>query len=315
LSTGQTLGLDVKLDLGAVTETVNVSGEAPLVESRTSDVTQLIESKSIEDLPLGNRRALNVISLTGAAVFVSYGNTPGNANPNFSLAGGRPQSQMFWIDGGSGQNMRLGVGQINLDPPVETVEEIKVLSNNNAAEYGGSAGGIIVETTKSGTNQVHGSLYEYLRNNAMDAPGYFAPVQNGSKVVPELRYNVFGGTVGGPIRRDKTFFFFAYEGQRLRTGGTDTLTVPTIAERAGDFSQALNAAGKQIPIYDPATTQTANGVSTRTQFPGNAIPTSRLDPVALNAMKFYPAPNRAPDNVSGANNFRGNYVSATPADF
>jgi hypothetical protein len=315
LSTGQTLGLDVKLDLGAVTETVNVSGEAPLVESRTSDVTQLIESKSIEDLPLGNRRALNVINLTGAAVFVSYGNTPCNNTPNFSLAGGRPQSQMFWIDGGSGQNMRLGVGQINLDPPVDTVEEIKVLSNNNAAEYGGSAGGIIVETTKSGTNQLHGSLYEYLRNNAMDAPGFFAPVQNGSKVEPELRYNVFGGTVGGPIRRDKTFFFFAYEGQRLRTGGTDTLTVPTTAERAGDFSQALNAAGKQIPIYDLTTTQTANGISTRTQFPGNVIPASRLDPVALNVMKFYPLPNRAPDNASGANNFRGNYVSATPADF
>src|SRR5215813_8702656 len=236
LSTGQTLGLDVQLEVGAVSEAVKVKGAAPEIDTRTSDFSQLVESKSIQDLPLGNRRTLNIINLTGGAVFVSYANSPGNTTPNFSLAGGRTQSQMFWIDGGSGQNMRLGVGQINLDPPVDTVAEIKVLSNNNSAEFGGSAGGIIVETTKSGTNQLHGSGYEYLRNNAMDAPGFFAPVQNGSKIEPKLRYNVFGTTIGGPVRRDKTFFFFSYEGQRLRTGGTDTLTVPTDLQRAGDFS-------------------------------------------------------------------------------
>jgi hypothetical protein len=308
LSTGQTLGLDVKMEVGALAETVTVSGDVPLVETRTSDVTQLIEAKSIADLPLGNRHTLNVINLTGAAVFVTYPNAPGNSNPSFTLAGGRPQSQMFWIDGGSGQNMRLGAGQINLDPPVDTVEEIKVLSNNNSAEYGGSAGGIIVETTRSGTNHLHGSAYEYLRNNAMDAPGFFAPVQNGAKVTPELRYNVFGGTAGGPVRRDKTFFFAAYEGQRLRTGGTDALTVPTALQRAGDFSQTFNAAGKVIPIYDPAT-------SPRTQFPGNVIPPTRLDAVGVKILSFYPQANRAADNATGANNFRANYVSGTPADF
>ncbi|MDQ6664300.1 MAG: hypothetical protein M3Z23_07890, partial [Acidobacteriota bacterium] len=246
---------------------------------------------------------MNAIALSGAAVFNGY---DAGQKPNFSLAGGRTQSQMFWIDGGSGQNMRLGVGQINLDPPVDTVDEIKVLSNNYQAEYGGSAGGVIVETTKSGTNQWHGSAYEYLRNNAMDAPGFFASVQNGAKVAPELRYNVFGGTFGGPVRRDKTFFFFAYEGQQLRTGGVDTLTVPTALQRAGDFSQTFNQTGKQIPIYDPAA---------RAPFTGNAIPSNRLDPVALNVLKFYPLPNRQADNISGANNFRANYVIATPANF
>jgi hypothetical protein len=162
---------------------------------------------------------------------------------------------------------------------------------------------------------LHGSVYEYLRNNAMDAPGYFAPIVNGAKSSPELRYNVFGGTLGGPIRKDKAFFFFAYEGQRLRTGGTDTLTVPTAAQRSGDLSQLLNAQGRQIPIYDPNTTVTTNGVTTRTQFPDNIIPANRLDPVALKLMSFYPLPNRTPDNVTGANNFRANYVTATPANF
>src|SRR6185437_10467577 len=178
---------------------------------------------------------------------------------NFSLAGGRTQSQMAWIDGGNAQNMRMGIGQINLDPPVEAIQEVKVLTNNYSAEYGASAGGVIVETTKSGTNQFHGSGYEFLRNNAFDAPGFFAPVDNGAKVSPELRYNVFGATAGGPIIKDKTFFFFSYEGQRLRTGGTDTLTVPTALQRAGNFSQTFNAAGKLIPIYDPSTTQLVDG--------------------------------------------------------
>src|SRR5712692_3710692 len=134
LNTGQTLGLDVRMELGAVNESVTVAGETPLVETRTSDVTQLIESKSVANLPLGNRRTLNVVRMTGAALFVDYPNNPGNANPNFSLAGGRAQSQMAWSDGGAAQNMRLGVGQINLDPPVEVVEEIKVLTNSYSAE-------------------------------------------------------------------------------------------------------------------------------------------------------------------------------------
>jgi len=315
LSTDQALELAIKLELGAVNETVSVTGEVPLIETRSSDITQLIESKSIADLPLGNRRTLNVIALMGAAVFVGYANSPGNATPNFSLAGGRTQSQMFWIDGGSGQNMRLGVGQINLDPPVEAVDEIKVLSNNYSAEYGGSAGGVIVETTKSGTNRYHGSVYEYLRNDSLDAPGFFASVQNGAKVKPELRYNVFGGTLGGPVKHDRTFFFFSYEGQRLRTGGLDTLTVPSDAQRSGDFSQTFNAAGKVVPLYDPATTQLVNGVNTRMQFPGNIIPPNRLDPVALKVLAYYPRPNRTPDNAIGANNFKGNYVAATPANF
>ncbi len=311
LTTGQSLELNFRLELGAVAETVTVSGDAALIETRTSDVTQLIESKSIEDLPLGNRRTLNVINLTGAAVFVRYNNTPGNANPDFSLAGGRTQSQMMWIDGGAGQNLRIGQGQINLDPPVETVGEIKILSNNNSAEYGGSAGGIIVETTKSGTNQYHGSLYEYLRNDKMDAPGFFAPIAGGQKSKPELRYNVFGGTLGGPIRHDKTFFFGAYEGQRLRTGGVDTMTVPTTVQRGGDFSETLNAQGRQIVIYDPATTSG----SVRNPYPGNRIPQAQLDPVALKLMTFYALPNRAPDGITGANNFRANYVAQSSADF
>jgi hypothetical protein len=306
LSTGETLGLDVRLELGAVTETVDVTAETPLVESRTSDVTQLIESRSISDLPLGDRRTMNAIGLIGAAVFVGYDAT--GQKPNFSLAGGRTQSQMFWIDGGTGQNMRMGIGQMDIDPPIDAVAEIKVLSNNYSAEYGGSAGGVVVETTKSGTNEFHGTVFEYFRNNKMDAPGFFAPIANGQKVSPELRSNVFGGSLGGPIRHNKTFFFGAYQARPRRTGAVQTVVAPTALQRAGDFSQTLSA-GKLVPIYDPATTVTANGVSTRQQFPGNLIPASRLDPVGAKAIQYYPLPN------VGVNTAQGNSVTGLQANF
>jgi hypothetical protein len=315
LTTGEQLGLDIPLELGATGQSVTVSGQPPLVENRTSEINTLIDSKSIDALPLGNRRTLNVVQLSGAAVFVNYPNTPANVNPNFSLAGGRTQSQMAWIDGGNAQNMRMGAAQINLDPPVETIEEVKVLTNNYSAEYGASASGVIIETTKSGTNQLHGSGYEFFRNNAMDAPGFFALIANRRKVSPELRYNVFGVTAGGKIRKDKTFFFVAYEGQRLHTASNTVLTVPTLLQHEGNFSQTLNAAGKLIPIYDPATTQLVNGSYSRQPFPGNIIPASELDPVAVAMLGYYPLPNRAPTNVAGANNFVGNPVTMTPADF
>ena len=315
LTTGEELGLNVHLELGASSQAITISGEPPLLETRTSDISQLVESKSIDALPLGNRRTLNVLELGGATIFVSYANTPGSAIPVFSLAGGRTEAQMAWIDGGNGQNIRMGNLQISLDPPIETIAEVRVLSNNYAAEYGGSSSGVVVETTKSGTNQFHGSAYEFLRNNDMDAPGFFAPVVNGAKQSPELRYNVFGGSVGGPVRKNRTFFFFNYEGQRLRNGTSTTLTVPTALQDAGNFSQTLSATGKLVPIYDPNTTQLVNGAYTRQPFANNVIPASELDPVGLNVTKYYPAPNRAPINLAGASNFSANGVTASPADY
>ncbi|MBI1790087.1 MAG: TonB-dependent receptor [Acidobacteria bacterium] len=307
LTTGQSLELDIALEVGSIAESVTVSAAASTLETRTSEVSQLVESKAVEDLPLGDRRSMNLIQMTGAAVFVGYDS---GQKPNFSLAGGRTQSQMFFIDGGAGQNMRLGAGQIDLDPPVETIQEVKVMSNSVSAEFGGSNGGVIVATTKSGTNRFAGSLFEYLRNDKLDAPNFFAPISGGRKERAPLRYNVFGGVIGGPVRRDKTFFFFAYEGSRRRDGAIRTLTVPTGAQKSGDFSGTLDARGALIPIYDPATTRAEGGRMVRTQYPGNRIPADRFDPVALKLIPFYPLPNRPPDNLTGANNFRANYVNA-----
>jgi len=306
LTTGQALELNVTLELGTVSESITVTAEASLLETRNSDASQLIESQTIEDMPLGDRRAMNLIEITGGAVWVDYDS---GSKPNFSLAGGRTQSQMFWIDGGTGQNMRLGIGQVDVDPPIESLQEVKVLANAFSAEYGGSAGGVIIATTKSGSNQTRGSLFEYFRNQALDAPNFFAPIADGKKSKPALRYNVFGGTLGGPIRRHKTFFFFSYEGSRRRDGSVRTLTVPSAPQRAGDFSQTYNARAVQVPIYDPATGRTEGTRTVRDPFPGNRIPVNRFDAVAAKLMTFYPAANRLPDDLSGANNFRGNDVT------
>ena len=318
LTTGQSLELDLRLEVGSLTETVSVVAETPLLETRTSDTSQLVEGRSVEDIPLGDRRTMNIVRLTGAAVFVNYDS---GAKPNFSIAGGRTQSQNFYMDGGTIQNMRLGIGQLDTDPPVETVAEVKVLANSFAAEYGGSAGGVIVATTKSGTNKLHGAAYEYLRNEELDAANFFAPVVNGEKQRPPLRYNVFGATAGGPVivpklynGKDRAFFYFAYEGSRRRDGFTDQFGVPTPEQRNGDFSKTLTAAGALVPIYDPKSTRVEGGRSMRDLFPGNIIPVARVDKVGAALMPLYPLPNRPPDNLTGANNYRANYVQGLTRD-
>jgi hypothetical protein len=304
LTTGQLLELNVKLEIGALAETITVEATASLIETRGSDSSQLIESKSIEDMPLGDRRAMNLVEITGAAVWGGYDD---GSKPNFSLAGGRMQSAQFYIDGASAQNMRIGTGQMDVDLPVDTLQEVKVIANGFSAEFGGSAGGMVVASTKSGTNRYRGSVFEYVRNQVFDAPNFFSPVVDNKKQKPSLRYNVFGGSIGGPIRKDKTFFFASYEGSRRRDGSIRTLNVPSMLERAGDFSASYTARGTIYTVYDPFNATTA---ATRTPFPGNRIPASRFDPVGVKIVPLYPEPNRPGDDITGANNFRNNDVAA-----
>lgn len=308
LTTGQSLELNVAMEPGAVSDAVTVTAEVPLLESRTAEASQLIESKTIEDMPMGDRRAMNIVEITGATVFIP---SETGGSPSFSLAGGRAGSQMFWIDGGAGQNMRLGVASTNWDPPIETLQEIKIMGNGFSAEFGASAGGVVIANTKSGTNKFKGSLFEYFRNQVLDAPNFFSPIIDGVKDRPALRYNVFGGTIGGPIIKDRTFFFFAYEGSRRGDGTIRTLTVPSDFERRGDFSRTENARGLAV-VYDPSTTRrnAANAII-RDPFPSNVVPANRIDPIAARLVPFFPISNRAADDRTGANNFRLNDVNRT----
>ncbi len=266
-------------------------------EGAETEVGQEIDGHKIEGMPLGDRRSMNMIGITGATVFVNY---ESGQKPNFSLAGGRSQSQMFTLDGGNGQSMRLGGAQIDSDPPIEALRDVKVVSNGYSAEHGGSAGGIVMTRTKAGTNGFRGSLFEFLRNDKLDAADFFAPTSGNEKIKAPLRYNVFGGTLGGPVKRDRAWFFFSYEGSRRQEGNARTLTVPTAAERTGDFSATLNQQGKAISIFDPASTRLSGGRYVRDAFPGGVIPAGRIDPVAARVAVLYPLPN------AGANEFRAN---------
>ncbi|MCB1019758.1 MAG: TonB-dependent receptor [Acidobacteria bacterium] len=291
---GRVTRLDIALELGQVSETVEVVGSAPLLESESSTVGQFIENKTVTDMPLNGRRAGELVALMGNAVTISKG----VIRPRISVAGGRGDQQQWMIDGVNASNVGLENPQALFNPPVEAVQEMRVQQNGYSAEFGNSSGGVITISTRSGTNDLHGALYEFVRNEKVDARNFFAADK------APLRWNVFGFAVGGPIIKNKTFFFVHNEWQKQRIGVTQTLTVPTALQRAGDFSGTTNAAGALTRIFDPYSG------TTRTQYANNVIPASQLDPVAVNLMAFYPEPNRAASNLAGANNFVGNRTNA-----
>jgi len=301
LQVEQAARLDFILELGQLTEVVDVRGEAPLVESETSSVGQIVNNKSIVEMPLNGRNAWHLVQLSAATVFVRGIGDAGEI-PVASMAGSRAYSQMLWVDGGSLQKSGLSRAMAEMAPMVDAVEEFKVITNNYAAEYGRTAGGVFTAVTKSGTNQFKGNVFEFLRNDALDARNYFATTR------APLRYNQFGGTLGGPIRKDKTHFFVALEATKLAQGTTSIFTVPSQARRSGDFTGLVNVNGAVLPLYNPFTTRPNPQNATlrlRDPFPNNVIPTSLLDPVAVKAVSYYPEPNQ-PGNRAGANNFNIN---------
>jgi hypothetical protein len=289
LTVDQTLALDVTLGIARQSEEVKVVATAPLVQSQTSNVDQLVTREMIAALPLPNRAASSLVSLAPGVIMIDTGAGTAENYPLFSVSGGRARNQYFSLDGGNASNVvALNRPSQILSLPVDAMQEFKVISNNYAAEYGHSTGGVITMSTRSGTNQIRGSGFESFRNDALDAKNFFATAK------PDVSLNQFGGTLGGPILQSKTFFFGTWERTRQLVSDPIVSTVPTLLNRQGDFSDLRTAAGQLIPIYDPRTGQS---------FAGNVIPASRLDPVALAALQYFPLPNRG-----GTSTHAGNYV-------
>jgi len=304
LQVDQVARLDFTLEVGGVTEAVDVVGAAPLVESETSSLGQVVNNKSIVEMPLNGRNAWHLVQLTAATVFVG-GIGDAREIPVASMAGGRAFSQMLWVDGGSVQKSAIDRSMAELAPMVDAVEEFKVITNNYAAEYGRSTGGVFTAVTKSGTNQFHGTLFEFLRNNAFDARNFFAVEQ------APLRYNQFGGTLGGPVRKDKTHFFAALEGTKVSQGLTGIFTLPTPEQKRGVFTGLVDASRRPLPLYNPFSTRPSPAnpsLRIRDPFPNNVIPAALHDPVAVRALSYYPDPN-VQGNVAGANNYNINIAS------
>jgi hypothetical protein len=316
------LKIDIVLPVGAASETVEVTGEAPLLQPETNSLGQVIEQRTVTDLPLNGRNPIALTELVPGVVpqgQPSAGNSstgnPVGANPfalgDFQIGGGQAGQSQILIDGVPTNGAYLNV--VTVIPTQDAIQEFKVQTNNLGPEYGRFAGGVINMTTKGGTNQFHGSFYEFIRNKVLNANDYF---DNRNGVArPPFTQNQFGVNGGGPIVRNKLFFFGAYEGFRLRKGNPFETWVPTDAERSGDFSNAgTNPNNAVFNIYDPTTSANCTGSNNtpcRTQFAyngtPNVIPPGRIDPTAAYMVKtFFPEPNITP-NANG--NFADSYSS------
>src|SRR5207248_554453 len=294
------LRVDLVLQVGAQTETVEVTGEAPLLQPETQSLGQVVEGRLVTESPLNGRNPLALVALVPGVVpqgSPSGGNYSGGssvgANPfalgDFQIGGGQAGQSQILLDGVATNGAYLNI--VTVVPTQDAIQEFKVQTNNLGPEYGRFAGGVINLATKSGTNSFHGSAYEFLRNKVFDANDFFSA--RFGLPVPAFTQNQFGVNVGGPVIKNKLFFFSSYEGYRLRKGSTLTNSVPTLAERNGDFS----ASG--FPIYDPLTSEiggnptcSSGGVTCRTAFAGNIIPANRIDPTAQALLSYFPLPNQ-----------------------
>lgn len=267
--TGHTVDLTLQLQVGQSTQTVEVSGAAPIVQTTTSELQTTFTTRNTSELPLNGRNPLQLVVLTPGARISDVG-TAGNQEENSGVTtnGLRPLDNNYELDGSLYLNREFDSAPALPNP--DALQEFTVkASNYSAAESG--AGATIQLSTKSGTNDFHGSAFEFLRNDKLDGRNFFA------RAVTPFKRNQFGGTFGGPIKRDKTFFFGSYQGTRVSGGANPTqATVPTAALRSGDFS------GFSKTIIDPLTGK---------KFPGNIIPADRISPLSAKLLGYVPLPN------------------------
>jgi hypothetical protein len=317
VNVAESVSLALTLELGSVSETVEVSGAAPLLQTERGELGQVVDRQQLLDLPLNGRDAISLAGLTSGVVpGPQFSDGPLNL-ANFSIDGSRGGATEILVDGApdtAPENSPGGYVAATL-PSMERVQEFKVQTNAFSAEFGRSTGGIINIVVKSGTNDVHGSAYEFLRNSVTDANDFF--LNRAGRKLATFQRNQFGFTLGGPVLiprlyngRNRTFVFGGYEGVRQRSLSTSTVTLPSATEAAGDFSQTLNAPGQPLIIYDPiTTTAAAGGGYVRTPFPGNRIPADRIDPVAVRLLSFYPKPDTPGTGPARINNYTASGAS------
>jgi hypothetical protein len=272
LGVDQRMRIDVKLEIGAVEESVTVTGTSPLVQTSSSELGTTVAEEQIKTLPLNGRNFVNLTrTVPGVVRGIPGANIDGagslawRASASFSANGQRPRDNNYMLDGVD--NNETWLQTVVLFPSVDALDEFKLQTSTYSAEFGHSLGGVVNLQIKSGTNVMHGSGFEFLRNDAFDANNFFN--NRAGRPKPPFSQHQFGGTIGGPIVKDHTFYFFDYQGYRVSQGATYLSTVPSAKMRAGDFSE-LNRI-----IYDPVT---------HLPFAGNVIPLNRFDPVARNIL-------------------------------
>jgi hypothetical protein len=298
---------DATLETGQVSETVTISAtEGQLLKTDRADVATIFEQKQITDLPILDRNFTKFMLLTPGTTQNGWQHAA-SENPQGStqitVNGQHFSGTGYQLDGTENRDPILGIIVIN--PNLESIGETKITSQNYDAEFGQAIAGVVSVQTKSGTNEIHGSIFDFRQNDVLQARNPFSqanPDPVTGKLVPDTIKNQFGGSIGGPIVKDKFFYFGDYQGTRSKVGGTRLLTVPTLRARTGDLSQYLpsDPTASVGVVFDPAT---GANVATRTRFPGNIIPAGRLSPQALNILKLIPLPNLPGTENGTRNNF------------
>jgi hypothetical protein len=279
LQLGQAVTLDLILEVGGPTESVNVSADVPQLQMNNAEISDIIENREVVQLPLNGRNFLSLAQLSDAVV-IPPGGTRGDAlqqaGPLPNVGGQRSGHNIYLLDGVKVTDELFN--NLVINPSVDSIQEFKIQKSQYPAEFGGKASALINVATRAGTNALHGSLFEFLRHESLDAHNYF---DRRDASVPPLRQNQFGGTAGGPIVPARTFYFGSFEGQRVRRSLTRTFSVPSLAMRGGDFATAA-------PICDPLAINPATGLCT--PFANNRIPAGRIDPLAAAFLQQVPQP-------------------------
>src|ERR1039457_662375 len=287
--------LQIPMQLGASTETVTIEATATLVNTVTPVLSQVIERARLVELPLNGRNAADLTKAVAGALDSNNGAGTWQGNTKqvpgaevISVNGARPDQISYNLDGGTNQDLMSNTN--NPFPFPDALQEFSVQTNSFDTQYGTNAGAVVNVVTKSGSNQFHGDAFEFVRNREFNARNFFAAATD------PLKRNQYGGTIGGPVKKDKTFFFFGYQAKRIRTAGNANNTIlPTAANMTGDFSNyltansAINPQGRVIQINDPTT-----GLA----IPGDMIPASSISSVAVNLTKYLPASQPLPNGPS-----------------
>jgi hypothetical protein len=297
INIGQTATLSVALQLGSIDQSVEVSAAVTQIQAATSDLGSVVSREKVMDLPLA---VTGAIRNPEAFIFLTPGVT--GSVGNTQIDGGQSRSKEVLLDGAASTGPESG-GTWSAYPSVEAISEFKLVRGGYNAEYGRAGSGFEVFTTKSGTNQFHGALFEYLRNNVFDARGFFA------HTTPVNRQNEFGGSLGGPVTipkvyngKNRTFFYFVYDGFRYTQAVTNSLvSLPPADFRQGDFSRLASLQGNPMAIYDPGTTAATGSGFTRDPFPGNRIPLTQFSAVSSKILPFLPSLNN--------NHLLGNFLT------
>jgi hypothetical protein len=309
LAVGDKATLDVQMEIGDVTSSVTVNADLTGIEGNQDITGQLMDTKNVSELPLNGRNVFMLVQLSAGVVFTTQNFAPGGSSGTraydlygqFSVHGSMPDTSAFLLDGVPIE----ANGQSDYVPLVDAVEEFKVSTPTNDASQGLTSAGVVNMTMKSGANQIHGTLSEFLRNQVFDAvrtQEKYTAAANPTLAHFQHQFNDASAMVSGPIIRNKFFFLGSYEGFWDRVPRAITETVPTVAQRGGDFSQTFNASGQQVVIYDPLTTQASGTAFTRSPFPGNVIPADRVAQVSRNILGYIPLPNVVTLPVTNFNN-------------